>query len=81
MANATSINLRQQQVKGDGRHVVIGQLLVEIWGITCVGAEQVESNELDRKCPKNRTQANELTEKKQPLICGNNRQMMVVGTW
>ena len=55
---------------------MIGQLLVEIWGITCVGAEQlnpinwidagaeqVKSNQLDRKCPKNQIQANELTEK------------------
>ena len=37
-ANAAAINPRQQQVKdGDGR-VVIGLLLMEIWGINCVGA-------------------------------------------
>ena len=43
-ANATVDDLRQQQAKDGGRCMVIGKLLVEIWGITCVGAEEVECN-------------------------------------
>ena len=34
-ANAAAVNPRQQQVKDGGGHVVIGQLLMEIW----VGAD------------------------------------------
>ena len=37
-ANATAVNLRQLQVKDGGGSMAIGQLLVEIWGINCVGA-------------------------------------------
>ena len=41
--------------------MVIGELLVEIWGITCVGAERVECNLSFRECPKTQTKTKELT--------------------
>ncbi len=43
-ANTTAVDLWQQQAKDGGRRVVIGELLVEIWGVTCVGAEKVDCN-------------------------------------
>ena len=44
-ANATAVNPRQQQVKDGGGRMVIGQLLMEIWGLNCVGtaASQIKS--------------------------------------
>ena len=43
-ANAMAADPWQQQAKDGDKRVVIGELLVEIWGITCVGAEKVECN-------------------------------------
>jgi len=51
-ANATAVDPWQQQAKDGGGCVVIGDLLVEIWEITCVGAEKVECNLSFQECPK-----------------------------